>query len=828
MTRNFDIQNALEATRKPQEARRGLMKTLTRTASRVAICLALTAPCSVSMAVAQGASASQTLAFDIPAQSLNRAILSFANRAGIQVLYDTSAVSGLKSASVSGTMTADQALARLLSGTGISYRFTSPKSVSLILPEARGASDDGSVMLEQIVVGGERADGPVEGYIAERSATVTKTDTPISETPGSVSVVSADQVDAQSAGSVVQALRYSSGVNAEVRGSATRYDIPYMRGFGSPSESVLYADGLPLLRGSSYSIPQIDIAAIERVELLKGPSSSVYGGTQAGGLVNVVTKRPTEIPQGEVSLSYGSHDSKEATVDLSGPVADSETLSYRFVGHVKDADTQIEHTKERRLFLNPSLNWHPDADTELNLSLSYTNDPEGGYYGVLPTYGSVYGNTGYDDIPSDFFDGEPTHDKFEREQILLTADFSHRLSETWTFNAKASYIDLSVDTESVLPYALVGSTINRYTWDTQEDLDGVAFDTNLLGEFATGAVEHDLLLGLNIQRINWDYQAQYGSAPTIDYLDPVYGQTVSDPAEYVDQYQEQTQVGLYVQDKATIGNVDLWAGMRYDYVETDTLNRLTDSDENVSDEELSGRLAAVYNFDSGVSTYASWSTSFLPVSGTDTGTGEAFEPLTAEQYEIGVKYAPANFPGLFSLAIYDITQDNTITSNTLNQKYQNGKTEAQGIEFEAKFAPLPNWNVVTAFGVVDAEIVEGEGYAVGYSPVGTPEKTASLWSDYAFDQGALAGLTLGGGIRYVGSSTGGFESDGSRIRVPGYTLADAMVSYDLDRLGDRWAGTNLQLNVSNLFDKTYFTCLSNNFCNYGNERAVSLKLTRKW
>ncbi|WP_138464243.1 TonB-dependent siderophore receptor [Poseidonocella sp. HB161398] len=797
-------------------------------AGRIALCLAMAVPLPAGMAAAQEAAADRAISFDIPAQDLNRAILSFANRAGVQVLYDTAAVSGLRSAAVNGTMPADQAIAQLLRGTGISYRFTSPTSLSLILPGEAQAPGSDVLLLDPIYVNGERANGPVDGYIAERSATLSKTDTPIAETPGSVSVVTADQARAQSAASVVQALRYSPGVNAEVRGSSTRYDIPYMRGFGSPSESVLYADGLPLLRGSSYSIPQIDIAGIERVELLKGPSSSIYGGTQAGGLVNVVTKRPTATPQGEVSLTYGSFNRVEGTVDLSGPVAQSETLSYRFIGHFKDADTQVRHTEEQRVFLNPSLNWHPDADTELNVSLSYTHDPEGGYYGVLPTFGSVYANPGFADIPKDFFDGEPAHDQFEREQVLLTADLRRRLTDVWTLNAKASYIDLTVDTASVLPYALAGTTIYRYAWDTQEDLDGVALDANVLGEFATGPVEHDLLFGVNYQRLNWDYQAQYGAAPSIDYLDPVYGQAVADPGEYIDQYQEQSQAGIYLQDKATIGRVDLWAGLRYDHVETDTRDRIAGTDAHVTDEELSGRLAAVYNFDNGVSTYASWSTSFLPVAGTDTATGDAFEPLTAEQYEIGVKYAPQAFPGLFTLAVYDITQDNTITTNTVNEKYQNGRTEAQGIEFEAKFRPLPNWNVVAAIGAVDAELVEGEGYAVGHSPVGTPEKTASIWSDYAFERGALRGLAVGAGLRHVGSSTGGFQSDGSRIRVPSYTLADAMVSYDLAQLGDGWTGMSMQLNVTNLFDETYVTCLGNNFCNYGNERAVSLKLTRRW
>lgn len=798
-------------------------------AAVAAFCAGLLVPQERAVAQSAGTAVSRTLSFSIPAQDLNQAILVFANQAGVRVFYDTASVAGLSSSAVNGAMTPQQAMARLLAGTGISYRFTSETSMSLIMPGAAPASsaDDGTV-LETIHVAGESAYGSVDGYIAKRSATASKTDTPLVKVPGSVSVVGADQVEAQNAESVVQALRYSSGVAAEVRGTATRFDIPYMRGFGAPGESVLYTDGLPVLRSPSYALPQTDISNIERVELLKGPSSSVYGGTQAGGLVNVVTKRPLKTRQNEVSVTYGSFNRKEVDFDFTGPVPDSDTLAYRFVGAFKDADAQVDHVHEKRLFLAPSINWQPSEDTEVNVALTYTYDPEGGYYGVLPTVGTLWDNPGYPDIPEDFFEGAPNHEEFKRNQLLLTTDLTQRLGDTWQFRAKASFLNLDVDTAAVSTSGLTGSTISRYTWDTQDDLIGGAFDSNLLGEFSSGPVDHSLLFGLNFQGVDWDYKAQYGGAPSIDYLDPDYDQTIPEPNPYIDQHQQQTQLGLYLQEKADIGPVGLWGGIRYDYVNTITRNRRNNTETTVQDAAFSGKLGAVYSFDNGVSAYGSWSTSFLPVTGTDARTNQAFEPLTARQYEVGVKYEPAFMPGLFTIAAYDIEQNNTITRDRLNQSYQNGTTRSRGLEFEAKFQLFEDWNVIAAVGLIDAELTSGSGYAVGYSPVGTPDATASFWTDYTFDWSFLDNLTIGGGVRYVGESTGGFLSDGTRIEVPGYTLVDAMASYDLAAIRPGWEGSSLKLNVSNLLDEQYVTCLNNNFCNYGNGRNISLKFTRKW
>ncbi|MEJ8476924.1 TonB-dependent siderophore receptor [Roseibium algae] len=810
--------------------RRHSVKQTRTSVSALAVCLGLLAPVAPAVGQTENVGVSSARSFNIPAQSLNRAILTFASRAGIKVFYDTSSVRGLRSSAVSGVLTPQQAMTQLLAGTGVSYRFTSENAMSLIAPGAEQSaySADGSTALAQLVVSGENAYGPVDGYIAEQSATATKTNTALVKVPGSVSVVSADQVTAQNAETVSQAMRYSAGVSSEVRGSSSRYDMPYIRGFGAPGESVLYSDGMPLLRAPSYAVPQTDISNIERVELLKGPSSSVYGSTQAGGMVNVVTKRPTLTPQNEVSVTVGTFNQKEATFDFSGPLPKSDTLSYRLIGHLKDSDTQVDYTKEERRFIAPSINWRPTEDTELNVALTYTYDPEGGYYGVLPTRGTVWDNPGYADIPESFFDGSPNHDLFEREQTILTTDLSHQLSDVWDFRAKASVVDLNVDTASVLTQSLSGSTISRYTWDTQEDLLGATFDANLLGDFSTGQVDHTLLLGVSYQQMDWDYQAQYGGAPSVDYLAPDYNQSIPSPNPFIDQHQVQKQAGLYIQDQAEIGAISLWGGLRYDYVETKTRNRRTETTSTVDDMAVSGKLGVVYSFDNGASVYGSWSTSFLPVTGTDARTGGAFEPLTAQQYEVGVKYEPDFFPGLFTLAAYNIEQDNTITQASPGRSYQNGTTRSRGLEFEAKFQPLSKWNVVAALSVVDAELISGSGSAVGHSPVGTPDGTASLWMDYTFDEGFLSNLMLGGGARYVGESTGGFLADGTRIKVPGYALVDAMASYDLANVGQGWEGTSLQLNVTNLLDNTYVTCLNNNFCNYGNERAISLKFSRKW
>lgn len=788
------------------------------------------------IAQAQHRAAGQVIAFNIPAQSLSSAINTFIRTSGWEVGFTSQSVAGKRSSAVSGSMTPEAALQTLLAGSGVSARISGPSTAALVVASTTsGAAADGSTVLETIVVEGKGdRHGSVAGYVASNSGTGTKTSTPLIRTPQSVTVITREQAAAQGAQSLTQSLRYTAGVAAEVRGSASRYDLPYIRGFGSPLDSNQYLDGLRMLRGGGYAIPQIETYGLERVEFLKGPSSTLYGGVNPGGMINAASKMPTDEAQREVELLYGSHNRMQLGFDFSGPVTEDRSLLYRIVGLGRKSDTQVINTKEERLFIAPSLTWAPDEDTRLTVSGSYQRDPEGGYYGVLPTVAALWpGPAGQ--IPRAFNEGDPAYDEFRRRQSTIGYQFEHRFNDTWTVRHNVRYMDHTTVTKSVgtASIAANGRTINRYALGTDESLYGVTSDLQLQAEFDTGAVQHTALLGFDYQYSDWRQIRDYGAAPSIDFINPVYGVATNlTLARITNQKQRTSQSGFYLQDQLELGNWTLVAGGRYDMVQTETDNYLNNVSGTQDSNAFSGKLGLIYNFDNGIAPYLSYSTSFLPVNGTDAN-GTAYTPTTAQQYEAGIKYQPAGFDGLFTLAYFDINQKDVVTSLNALQSYQVGKQRSRGIEFEAKVAVNDSINLTGAFSYTKAEIVNGLGVDVGDYPIGVPDYTASLWGDYSFSEGALEGLKLGGGVRYVGKTIGGYSPNvytvgATKLEAPGYTLFDAGITYDFGKKTPDLKGLTAKLSVSNLFDKTYVTCLSNNFCNYGNGRVVYGSLSYRW
>lgn len=780
------------------------------------------------------ASSSQSVSFNIPSQSLSSALDAFINQSGWQISYSSALVRGKQSPGIQGSATPTAALNRLVAGSGISVRIGAPGSAALVARSDVAGSTGDATMLAPIVISGETAWGPVDGYVAKRSATGTKTDTPLMQTPQSISIVTREQAEAQGAQSLAQSLRYSAGVAAEVRGSATRYDIPYIRGFGSPTDPVQFVDGLRLLRGGGYAFPQIETYGVERIEFLKGPSSTLYGGSMSGGLINSVSKRPISEQQNEVEVLFGSHNRMQAAFDSSGPLDAEGTMLYRIIGLARKSDTQVVNAEEERRYIAPSFTWSPDEDTRLTVMGSYQHDPEGGYYGILPTVGTLWSSPA-GKIPRSFNDGDPAYHGFDRKQAMLGYEFEHRFNETWTVRHNLRYLDLTTVTQDVATSGMApdGHTINRYALGQDEAIHGVTSDLQLQGEFDTGRLQHTALFGFDYQYSDWRQIRDYGGAPSIDFLNPVYG-TASNLmlARITNQQQSIRQSGLYLQDQIALDNWTMVLGGRYDAIRTTTENYLNGSSQTQDDGAFSGKVGLIYNFDNGVAPYASYSSSFLPVSGAD-AKGAAFKPSTAEQFEIGVKYQPAGFDGLFTLAYFDITQHDVVTALNPITRYQSGEQRSRGLEFEARAAVTDNINVTGAFTYTEAEIVKGLGADVGDYPIGIPDLTASLWGDYTFDSGALEGVKIGGGVRYVGKTVGGYSPNAftpgaTRLDVPGYTVFDAALTYDFGAKTSELKGLTAQLNVSNLFDKTYVTCLSNNFCNYGNGRAVYGSLKYRW
>ncbi|MGH6860330.1 MAG: TonB-dependent siderophore receptor, partial [Phyllobacterium sp.] len=322
------------------------------------------------------------ISYSIPATSLGRALALFGERSNLQVLYAADLARGRNSPGVSGNLGREEALAKLLDGTGLSYRFTNSNTVTLVETTASTtagtAAADGSILLDPITIQSrvETAWGPVDGYVAGRGATATKTDTPLIETPQSISVITSDQMNAQATDSLNSVLRYTPGASGNLYGTDNRGLGIVLRGM-SNANGVFYRDGLPLKESEFILFTGLDPYGAERYEILRGPASVLYGQAAPGGLINYVSKRPTDETIRDVSFTAGTYDRYEGRFDFSGPVSPDTDLTYRLVGLVRKSDTQIDFVKDDRIFIAPSLTWKPDDDTRLTVLANYQRDRSG-------------------------------------------------------------------------------------------------------------------------------------------------------------------------------------------------------------------------------------------------------------------------------------------------------------------------------------------------------------------------------------------------------------------------------------------------------------------
>lgn len=771
--------------------------------------------------------AGQAQAFQLAAQPLAQALNQWARQTRMQLVVEQSLVAGRQAPAVSGSFSAHNALQRLLAGTGLWGRFEG----SLVTIEQRPPSPEVQLPTVEVTAQAyqESPTGPVHGYVAQRSLSATKTDTALMETPMSIHVVSREQIESQGAQQLTQTLRYTPGLSADIRGDTSRFDMISFRGLGAVSDTFLYLDGLRLPRGASYLVPQIDMHSLERVEVLKGPASVMYGQAPLGGIVSMVSKRPVAETFQELSVAAGSHNRRQLTWDSGGALNAVGSLSYRMTALARESDTSVDMTEEARVFLAPSITWKPDADTELTLRALYQHDPKGGFYGVLPSSGSILPNPN-GPFPRSFFDGSPDFNQFDRTQAAIGYTLERRLNSQWQLTQNLRYWHMDLDQSQVGSTGLQADqrTLNRYALWSSEKLNGINIDTHLLGKLQTGDVAHQLLIGLDLQHDRWQQTQGYGAAPTLDYLQPNYQQAITRPVGSTSPDRRQRMAGLYLQDQVQWNRWSLTLGGRYDHASIKNDNELAKTSNEQSLNKLSWRAGLIHNFANGLAPYASYATSFDP-SITANPYGAPFQPTTGRQYEIGVKYQPPGSQALFSVAAFDLRQHNVLTqdpnSSLPNARVQTGEIQSRGLELEARWSPVKRLNLIGGLSYVDPEVTRSNGADLGKRPITVAKRTASLWADYQLGTGVFAGLTVGAGVRHVGSA---FADPANTQVIPAYTVLDAMLRYDLRQLDRSLNGMSLALNLSNLADKTFLTCNGANFCNYGQGRTVLATLKYGW
>lgn len=694
-----------------------------------------------------------------------------------------------------------------------------------VLAHAQSANVSAPAVLDPVTVqasrSAETATSPVKGYVPGRSATGSKTDTPLEEIPQSVSVIGREEIDDRGAQKVDEALRYTPGIFSQPFGPDSDTNWIFIRGFQA-TQSGIYQDGLQLY-SYGFGGQFVDSSILERIEVLRGASSVLYGGSNPGGLVNYVTKRPGGTPVRSVETGIDEHGTAHLGIDFGGAI--DPTLSYRLTGRIAGGDTYTDFADGFRGTVSPSFKWSPNDRNTLTVLTNYTDIDEthnGGAF--LPYVGTVV------DAPFGRIDRtrnftEPGIDTYRRKQASIGYEFEHKFDNDLTFRQNARYGWSRVHEVSVYPYGYnafsatptdPNNLLSRINFEHTTEVNSFLIDNQLEGKFQTGGIVHTALFGVDYKYFNMSQVQASGSATPISATNPVYGATQGQRFAYIDQDLTMNQLGFYAQDQMRFGQGFLVTlNGRYDRASTDADGQPSYEGTNG---KFSGRAGLAYEFANGLTPYASASTFFNPVLGSSAAVG-VFKPESGHQYEVGVKYRPTWMDALFTAALFDLTRTNVVTG-AFNAETQLGEVNSRGVEVEAKANITPGLKATASFTALDLDIKkDADKNLIGKTPYIVPQIQGSAFLDYTFKDSALDGVSVGGGVRYVGSS---WADNENTLKVPAATVFDARLGYKRDNWG-------VNLSVTNLFDKAYVASCQTQFsCGYAEGRTALLNVNMSW
>lgn len=750
--------------------------------------------------------------FDIPPGSLDQALSQFGRKAGVLISVNAELTQHRLSAGVKGNYTVAEALRVLLAGTGLQATQNADNSAytlkALPVTEQQQGQKTPDALPEVKVSDSsfkETAVSPVKGYVASRSASASKTDTPILETPQSISVITSEELTTRSVQTLTDAVGYTPGVRVGAFGYDPRFDSFSIRGF-DVTYTGIYRDGLRQL-SSNFSIYKEEPYSAERIEIAKGPSSVLYGQSGPGGVVNIVSKRPSFDSKNEVQLQTGNYDRKQAQFDFTGALNDDRTLAYRLTGLYRDSDSPIKGASDDRTFIAPAFTWKPNDNTTLTVLTQYQKSRTVGNAAYFNQDSRVVKN-----LPS----GDPRFQNFDQEQYQAGYLFEHKLTPAWTLRQNLRIGGVNADARYTSLDSISGNIGTRSTGRLVERLRTYAVDNQAQWQGSTGAIDHTVLMGLDWTRSHNDGRMGFGAAPDLDLTTLNYGQqTIESPTLNLPYDLRMRQTGVYVQDQAKWQRWILTAAVRHDWAET-TQETSSASDKG-DDKKFTGRLGLGYVFDNGVAPYVSYSTSFVPVLGRNSA-GGFFKPTTGKQAEIGIKYQPDSVNLMLTAAVFEATQKNLVLASGPASQTQAGEVRSRGLELEAKTSLDSGINLIAAYTHLSPKFVASEDPNNNNTLSGIPKDTVSLWGDYTVPGGVLKGVGVGAGVRYLGTSQGDDANSFGNNKV---TLFDMTARYDIT---PQW---RLAINANNLADREYSTC-SQGYCYLGQPRTVIGTLRYNW
>jgi iron complex outermembrane receptor protein len=661
------------------------------------------------------------------------------------------------------------------------------------------ASDESTTPLAleemQVTASAERADGPVQGYRATRSASATRTDTAIHETPQSISVVPAQVVEDIGATRLEDALDYAGGVERGNNFGGQGLTEFLVRGF---STQEFYRNGFAVNRGYP-NMP--DASTLERIEVLRGPASMLYGRGDPGGTFNIVSKQPQAERRTVLGSQVNTDGLRRGTLDTTGALDDSAAFTYRLNLVAEGSDSFRDHVESERYNIAPVLRWQLSDDTALILEGDYMHNRHPLDRGVT-RYPNQAG-----DLPRDRFLGEESAGKLTNQNATTQLRLEHQLDSQWMLRGGVQYLDGSLDGGAVENNGLAadGRTVGRNYSERWLNWNDLAVQANLEGHFDAAGLAHTLLLGVEFDEYNYDSQIDRSGGATSDFpldlYDPIYGKplpALTRTTTYDDENLK--SYAFFLQDQVALTErLTAQVGARLERFEQRYENKLTPAGSwDQAHNAVSPRFGLIYDLTDALAVYANTSRSFKPNRGADRSS-QAFDPEKGIAHEVGIKYDLPEHDLSVTAALFHITKENVLTSDPLDSNYQVAAGEARSRGFDISVAGniTPQWRVIGGYAYVAAEVTESSSVSM---PVGTrlanvPRHSFNLLDTYEFADGPLAGLGVGMGVKYVGDRKG--SATNSAFEMDAYTTVDLLAYYPLTER------VRLNLNLNNLFDEEY-------------------------
>ncbi len=665
-----------------------------------------------------------------------------------------------------------------------------PSSQNLVLsvtPEANTAQTEPDETIEIIATG----EGEDNSYVVPEATTATRINTPILNTPQSVQVIPQQVLEDQQVIRLDEALRNVSGVT--FGGTDLGRNLQFsIRGF---DEAPIIRNGFRQFGGDV--VPET--ANLEKIEVLKGPASLLFGEIEPGGLINLVTKKPTIEPFYKIETQFGNRSFISPSIDFSGSLTEDGKVSYRLNAlyrssdDIQDVDQNIE-----RFYISPVVTWKIDDRTDLNFELEYLNEDRPPSFGV-PAIGDEIA-----DVPLDRITNEPD-DFGEEEFISVGYDLEHRFNQNWKIRNAFRFTQQNARLETAFPFEIdeETNTVFRFWAAQPQEGESYSLQTSTEGKFATGKVDHEILFGLDLNLTEDNFndliRLDEETPLELDLFNPVYGTSPRPNFNTLplisDRETETRRLGIFAQDRVAFGdNFFLLAGLRYDTVKQIVTDNLEQTEVSDTNDAVIPRLGVVYKPIEPVSLYASYSQSFAPNPET-TADGEALDPEEGSGFEIGVKSEFLKGKLFTTLAYFNINKEN-VASEDPDDPFSfvaTGEQESQGIELDVTGEIMPGWNIIASYAYIDAEVAEDNIIEEGNRLPNAPENSAGLWTTYQLQQGDLQGLGFGLGFNLVGEREGDLDNS---FKLDSYFLTNAAVFYERNQ----WRAA---LNFKNLFDTDY-------------------------